>query len=82
VGQVGGVPLCELGEPLFDETGMIRETVKFSSWPGTSIFPETGEPLPRARVLNTPFLGECRGGGIYLLTTASWATRAPTAATC
>ena len=63
----GGFRFCELGEPLFDETGMIRETVKFSELARHVYFSETGEPLPRARVLNTPFLGECRGVGIYLL---------------
>ncbi len=63
----GGFRFCELGEPLFDETGMIRESVKFSELARHVYFSETGEPLPRARVLNTPFLGACRGVGIYLL---------------
>ena len=31
------------------------------------LFHETGEPLPRERVTNSPFLGACRGMGIYLL---------------
>jgi site-specific DNA-methyltransferase (adenine-specific)/adenine-specific DNA-methyltransferase len=62
-----GFRYCELGEPLFDETGMIRETVKFSELARHVYFSETGEPLPRARVLNTPLLGVCRGVGIYLL---------------
>ncbi|MDD4026396.1 MAG: site-specific DNA-methyltransferase [Kiritimatiellae bacterium] len=66
-GLGGGFRFCELGEPLFDETGMIRETVKFSELARHVYFSETGEPLPRARVLNTPFLGACRGVGIYLL---------------
>jgi adenine-specific DNA-methyltransferase len=30
-------------------------------------FTETGEPLPRGRVTKSPFLGECRGVGVYLL---------------
>ncbi|MEI6647819.1 MAG: site-specific DNA-methyltransferase [bacterium] len=66
-GLGGGFRYCELGEPLFDETGMIRETVKFSELARHVYFSETGEPLPRARVLNTPLLGVCRGVGIYLL---------------
>jgi site-specific DNA-methyltransferase (adenine-specific)/adenine-specific DNA-methyltransferase len=66
-GLGGGFRFCELGEPLFDETGMIRESVKFSELARHVYFSETGEPLPRARVLNTPFLGACRGVGIYLL---------------
>ncbi len=66
-GLGGGFRFCELGEPLFDETGMIRETVNFSELARHVYFSETGEPLPRARVLKTPFLGACRGVGIYLL---------------
>ncbi len=66
-GLGGSYRYCELGEPLFDETGMIRETVKFSELARHVYFSETGEPLPRARVLNTPLLGVCRGVGIYLL---------------
>jgi len=66
-GLGGGFRYCELGEPLFDETGMIRASVKFSELARHVYFSETGEPLPRARVLNTPFLGACRGVGIYLL---------------
>lgn len=66
-GLGGGFRYCELGEPLFDETGMIRESVKFSELARHVYFSETGEPLPRARVFNTPFLGPCRGVGIYLL---------------
>jgi len=66
-GLGGGFRYCELGEALFDETGMIRESVKFSELARHVYFSETGEPLPRARVLNTPFLGACRGVGVYLL---------------
>ena len=66
-GLGGGFRYCELGEPLFDETGMIRDSVKFSELARHVYFSETGEPLPRVRVLNTPFLGACRGVGIYLL---------------
>jgi site-specific DNA-methyltransferase (adenine-specific)/adenine-specific DNA-methyltransferase len=66
-GLGGSFRYCELGEPLFDEMGKIRETVKFSELARHVYFSETGEPLPRARVINTPFLGACRGVGIYLL---------------
>jgi site-specific DNA-methyltransferase (adenine-specific)/adenine-specific DNA-methyltransferase len=66
-GLGGGFRYCELGEPLFDETGMIRESVKFSELARHVYFSETGEPLPRVRVFNTPLLGEHRGVGIYLL---------------
>jgi len=66
-GLDGGFRFCELGEPLFDEGGKIRESVRFGELARHVFFSETGEPLPRERVPNSPFLGECRGVGIYLL---------------
>lgn len=66
-GLGGGFRYCELGEPLFDEGGKIREVVSFSDLARHVYFTETGEPLPRERVTKSPFIGECRGVGIYLL---------------
>jgi site-specific DNA-methyltransferase (adenine-specific)/adenine-specific DNA-methyltransferase len=66
-GLGGGFRFCELGEPLFDDNGKVRETVRFGDLARHVYFTETGEPLPRERVSNSPFLGECRGVGIYLL---------------
>jgi hypothetical protein len=66
-GLGGGFRYCELGESLFDERGKIRETVSFSDLARHVYFTETGEPLPRERVTKSPFLGECRGVGVYLL---------------
>lgn len=66
-GLGGGFRFCELGEPLFDETGHIRETVKFGELARHVYFSETREPLPRERVANTPLLGVCRGLAVYLL---------------
>jgi len=66
-GLGGGFRYCELGEPLFDEGGKIRETVSFADLARHVYFTETGEPLPRERVTKSPFIGECRGVGIYLL---------------
>ncbi len=63
----GGFRFCELGEPLFDETGKIRDAVTFADLARHVYFSETGEPLPRERVTKSPFLGACRGVGIYLL---------------
>ena len=63
----GGFRFCELGEPLFDETGQIRTTVKFGELARHVYFSETREPLPRERVPNTPLLGVCRGVAVYLL---------------
>ncbi len=66
-GLGGGFRFCELGEPLFDEGGKIRETVRFADLARHVYFTETGEPLPRERVTKSAFIGECRGVGIYLL---------------
>lgn len=66
-GLGGGFRYCELGEPLFDETGKIRETVSFLDLARHVYFSETGEPLPLETKPNTPLLGVCRGVGIYLL---------------
>ena len=66
-GLGGGFRYCRLGEPLFDENGQIRDTVRFADLARHVYFTETGEPLPRERVPNTPLLGVCRGVAIYLL---------------
>jgi len=66
-GLGGGFRYCELGEPLFDEAGKIRETVSFSDLARHVYFSETGEPLPATAPTDSPFVGACRGVGIYLL---------------
>jgi hypothetical protein len=66
-GLGGGFRFCELGEPLFDEHGQIRESVRFAELARHVYFSETGEPLPRERVSNTPLLGVHRGVAVYLL---------------
>lgn len=66
-GLGGDFRYCELGDPLFDETGKIRPSVTFADLARHVYFTETGEPLPKERVGKSPFLGECRGVGIYLL---------------
>jgi adenine-specific DNA-methyltransferase len=66
-GLGGSFRYCELGEPLFDESGKIRESVSFADLARHVYFTETGEPLPRERVTKSPFIGECRGVGVYLL---------------
>jgi adenine-specific DNA-methyltransferase len=42
----GGFRCCELSEPLFDERGNIRTTVRFADLARHVYFTETGEPLP------------------------------------
>lgn len=66
-GLGGGFRYCELGDPLFDHHGKIRESVTFQELARHVYFTETGEPLPRERVTKSPFLGAYRGVGIYLL---------------
>lgn len=66
-GLGGGFRFCELGEPLFDARGQIRESVKFAELARHVYFTETGEPLPRERVTKSPLIGDCRGVAVYLL---------------
>jgi adenine-specific DNA-methyltransferase len=66
-GLGGGFRFCELGEPLFDAGGQIRESVSFAELARHVYFTETGESLPRERVTKSPLIGECRGVGVYLL---------------
>ncbi len=66
-GLGGGFRYCELGEPVFDNNGKIRETVTFTELARHVYFTETGEPLPRERVTKSPFIGASNGVGIYLL---------------
>jgi site-specific DNA-methyltransferase (adenine-specific)/adenine-specific DNA-methyltransferase len=66
-GLGGGFRYCQLGEPLFDSGGRIREKVTFSDLARHVYFTETGEPLARERVAKSPLIGVCRGVGVYLL---------------
>jgi site-specific DNA-methyltransferase (adenine-specific)/adenine-specific DNA-methyltransferase len=66
-GLGGGFRYCELGDPLFDAEGSIRDTVSYSDLARHVYFTEMGEPLPRERVSKSPLLGVCRGVAVYLL---------------
>jgi DNA modification methylase len=67
-GLGGSFRFCELGVPLFDETGKIRDDVSFSELARHVYFTETGGPLPKERIsAKSPYLGNWRGVGIYLL---------------
>ncbi len=67
-GLGGGFRYCELGEPLFDETGRIRDTVRFADLARHVYFTATGEPLPRERVSKSPLLSVTSNGvAVYLL---------------
>jgi site-specific DNA-methyltransferase (adenine-specific)/adenine-specific DNA-methyltransferase len=58
----GGFRFCELGEPLFDEDGKIRETVSFADLARHVWFTETGEPL--ATDNQPPLAPPCQGGDL------------------
>jgi adenine-specific DNA-methyltransferase len=67
-GTGGGFRFCRLGEPLFDETGKIRESVRFCDLARHVYFTETGEPLPNNRAKKSPLLGVTANGvAVYLL---------------
>lgn len=66
-GLGGGFRYCELGQPLSDQNGKIRPDVAFSDLARHVYFSETGSPLPKDRPVKSPFLGEHRGLGLYLL---------------
>ncbi|MEK6675000.1 MAG: site-specific DNA-methyltransferase [Planctomycetota bacterium] len=66
-GLGGGFRFCTLGEPLFDETGNIRESVKFCDLAAHVFFSETGSPIPKRAAAKSPLLGVHDGTAIYLL---------------
>ncbi len=67
-GLGGGFRYCELGEPLFDEHGKIRDTVRFADLARHAYLDATGgEPLPSDSIPDTPLIGVHRGVAIYLL---------------
>ena len=66
-GLGGGYRFTTLGEPLFDERGNIRKTVKFPDLARHVYFTETGEPLPKQAKASNPLIGICNGVAVYLL---------------
>lgn len=66
-GLGSGFSFATLGEPLFDERGNIRGTVKFAELARHVHFIETGEPMPKQAKANSPLIGVCRRTAIYLL---------------
>jgi len=66
-GLGGGFRYCRLDAPLFSAAGIINPDVRFAQLARHVYFTETGEPLPRERVPNTPLIGVFRGTGVYLL---------------
>ncbi|NLF98311.1 MAG: site-specific DNA-methyltransferase [Candidatus Riflebacteria bacterium] len=66
-GLGAGFSYCELGSPLFDETGQIKAEVTFQDLARHVFFTETGNPLPEKAEKNFPLLGIANGVAVYLL---------------
>jgi DNA modification methylase len=66
-GLGGGFRFATLGDPLFDERGNIRKTVRFPDLARHVYFTEAGEPLPKQARVNNPLIGICNGIAVYLL---------------
>jgi len=66
-GLGGGFRYCKLGEPLFDEAGHIRDSVKFPELAAHVFFTETGSPIPSPASGMTPLLGTHENKAVYLL---------------
>jgi len=73
----GGFRYCKLGEPLFDETGNIRESVRFAELAAHVFFTETGVPIPKRANARSPLLGVHNGKAIYLLFNGVMGDRRP-----
>ena len=66
-GLGGGFRYVQLGEPLFDAAGKIKNTVRFRDLARHVFFTETGTPLPQDAPCDKPLLGVAHGTGVYLL---------------
>lgn len=65
-GLGSGFRFAKLGKTLFDETGAIREDVKFRELAEFVYFHHTGSPIPKGWK-TSPLLGTVDGRAIYLL---------------
>jgi adenine-specific DNA-methyltransferase len=70
-GLGGAFRYCELGAPLFDAEGQIREEVRYSDLAQHIYFIETGQPIPppfpQGKGALGPLLGVHNGTAVYLL---------------
>jgi site-specific DNA-methyltransferase (adenine-specific)/adenine-specific DNA-methyltransferase len=66
-GLGGGFRYCNLGEPLFDKFGNVRQGVKFKELARHIFFSENGVPLSEKAKLNTALIGTYKGVAYYLL---------------
>jgi adenine-specific DNA-methyltransferase len=66
-GLGGGFSYCALSEPLFDEAGLIGQSVTFEDLAAHVFFTETGTPLLPSEQESSPLLGIHNGTAVYLL---------------
>lgn len=66
-GLGGGYRFCCLGRRLFTPNGSIDDSVSFPDLAAHIFFTETGVPLPRRMIGETPLLGSHNGKAVYLL---------------
>ena len=76
-GLGGGFRFCTLSEPLFDESGNIREAVAFPDLASHVFFVETGAPIPKRVTAKSPLLGTHNGAAVYLLYNGILGDKAP-----
>jgi len=66
-GLGGGFRYCTLGPALFDQYGLVNESVRFADLAHHVFFAETGSPLPKKATGRTPLIGTFGERAIYLL---------------
>ncbi len=76
-GMGGGFCVATLGDSVFDESGNIRQTVRFGDLARHVYFSETGEPLPRQARTSSSLVGVYRETAIYLLYNGILRDKAP-----
>jgi hypothetical protein len=62
-----GFRFCTLGDPLFDEFGVLNPDVTFADLAAHVFFCETGSPIPRRADGASSLIGTFQGRAIYLL---------------
>jgi len=73
----GNFRFCYLGSYLFDETGNIRQSVKFADLARFVFFKETGKPIHDEVSGKSPLIGSHNGTSIYLLYNGALGDKTP-----
>lgn len=66
-GLGGGFRYCTLGNPLFDEWGVVTEGVTFADLAAFVFFSETGSPIPAKAKASSSLLGSFQDRAVHLL---------------